>query len=215
MSWTSPKTWLAFAQVTAAEFNQQIRDNFNALWNGTTAGDIDYYTSSTAKTRLGIGAAGTILAPSGAAPAWSVLSAVTYPARLYLNATQNISSGATTQIGFQAESYDPSGVATTGASAKYTAPVTGYYQVNVGVFLGSLVLEASEKLIVYFYVDNGMVQVLNEVYSVGTFTENVLTNSDIYYLTAGQYIDVRVNQNSGLTVVLGSRDTFMSVARVG
>ena len=44
-----------------------------ALNPGTTAGDIDYYTSSTAKARLGIGTAGQVLTVnSGAtAPQWS------------------------------------------------------------------------------------------------------------------------------------------------
>ena len=47
-----------------------------ALNPGTTAGDIDYYTSSTAKARLGIGSAGQVLkVNSGAtAPEWGVIA---------------------------------------------------------------------------------------------------------------------------------------------
>jgi hypothetical protein len=52
--------------------NQQIRDNGNAIWVGTTAGDMDYYTGATGKSRLGIGTAGQILKVNAGAtaPEW-------------------------------------------------------------------------------------------------------------------------------------------------
>jgi hypothetical protein len=54
-----------------------IDDTVKDLNPGTTAGDIDYYTSSTAKARLGIGTAGQVLAVnSGAtAPEWTTPAA--------------------------------------------------------------------------------------------------------------------------------------------
>jgi hypothetical protein len=52
--------------------NEQIRDNGNAIWVGTTAGDMDYYTGATNKARIPIGTAGQVLkVNSGAtAPEW-------------------------------------------------------------------------------------------------------------------------------------------------
>ena len=44
----------------------QIKD----LSPGTTAGDIDYYTTSTAKARVGIGTNGQILTSDGTVPSW-------------------------------------------------------------------------------------------------------------------------------------------------
>jgi len=38
---------------------------------GTTAGDIDYYTTATTKARVGIGATGTVLTVSGGVPSWA------------------------------------------------------------------------------------------------------------------------------------------------
>jgi hypothetical protein len=72
MAWHTPKTWTTLYAVTAADFNLEIKDLFNTLWVGTTAGDLDYYTSSTVKSRLGIGTARQMLATnSGAtAPEW-------------------------------------------------------------------------------------------------------------------------------------------------
>lgn len=56
--------------IDAAWLNQYLRDNVAAIWVGTTAGDMDYYTSASVKARLGIGTAGQILMSTGAAPSW-------------------------------------------------------------------------------------------------------------------------------------------------
>jgi hypothetical protein len=74
MAWTTPATWTALQEVTAAAFNEQIRDNLNEIWKGTDAGDLEYYTSSTAKTRLGIGTADQVLTVGGGgAPIWQAI----------------------------------------------------------------------------------------------------------------------------------------------
>jgi hypothetical protein len=58
-------------------FGDAADASVKALNPGTTAGDVDYYTSSTAKARLGIGTAGQVLkVNSGAtAPEWGTVSA--------------------------------------------------------------------------------------------------------------------------------------------
>jgi hypothetical protein len=58
-------------------FGDAVDASLYALNPGTTAGDVDYYTSATAKARLGIGTAGQVLAVnSGAtAPEWITVSA--------------------------------------------------------------------------------------------------------------------------------------------
>lgn len=62
---------------TASQHNTYIKDNFAAVWVGTTAGDMDYYTSSTVKSRLAIGTSYQILRSTGSAPAWVSLSTLT------------------------------------------------------------------------------------------------------------------------------------------
>lgn len=69
MAYTAPYTFTALELLTAAKMNA-IQANITALWVGTTAGDMDYYTSSSAKTRLAIGTAGKILMSTGSAPSW-------------------------------------------------------------------------------------------------------------------------------------------------
>jgi hypothetical protein len=76
-------------------FADAVDDTVKDLNPGTTAGDLDYYTSSTAKARLGIGTAGQVLTVnSGAtAPQWS--SPVS--GSLTLLSTTNL-SGTTTSV---------------------------------------------------------------------------------------------------------------------
>jgi len=55
-------------------FGQAVDTQLKALSPGTTSGDVDYYTSSTAKARIGIGANGTVLTSNGSVPSWVVPS---------------------------------------------------------------------------------------------------------------------------------------------
>ena len=60
------------ATFTAAQFNTNVRDNLNAIWVGTTAGDIDYYSGATTKARLAKPAALSMLTNDAAgAIAWA------------------------------------------------------------------------------------------------------------------------------------------------
>ena len=73
MAFTTPRTWNVGEIVTKAMLDEQIRDNENAIWVGSAAGDIDYYTSASTKTRLAKGTAGQILTMNGGAtaPSWA------------------------------------------------------------------------------------------------------------------------------------------------
>lgn len=59
-------TWTAANQMT------YVAGNFMALWVGTTAGDMDYYSSATVKARLPIGSPYQVLITNAAgnAPEW-------------------------------------------------------------------------------------------------------------------------------------------------
>lgn len=55
---------------SAAQHNTYLRDNFAAVWVGTTAGDVDYYVNATSKARVGIGTNGYIFQSNGSVPSW-------------------------------------------------------------------------------------------------------------------------------------------------
>lgn len=72
MSFNNAYTAVTGATYTAAQYNTHTRDNFNAIWVYTTAGDIAYATGATALNRLAIGANNTtVLMPASGAPSWS------------------------------------------------------------------------------------------------------------------------------------------------
>lgn len=71
MAYSTPYTFTALELLTAAKMNA-IQANITAIWVGTTAGDMDYYTSATGKNRVAIGAnTTTVLMPSAGAPSWN------------------------------------------------------------------------------------------------------------------------------------------------
>jgi hypothetical protein len=77
-SWTTPDDTDLVKDGAAAirTLGSSIDTSVKALSPGTTAGDVDYYTTSTAKARLAIGTAGQVLqVNSGAtAPEWATPS---------------------------------------------------------------------------------------------------------------------------------------------
>ena len=77
--WTTPDDTALVKDGAAAirTLGSSADTTVKALSPGTTAGDIDYYTTSTAKARVGIGTAGQVLTVnSGAtAPQWQTLNA--------------------------------------------------------------------------------------------------------------------------------------------
>lgn len=75
MSFDNSYTAVTGATYQASDYNTHTKGNFTAVWVGTSAGDMDYYTGATAKSRLAIGAAGGILTSSGSAPQWTAIGA--------------------------------------------------------------------------------------------------------------------------------------------
>ena len=71
MAYSTPYTFTALELLTAAKMNA-IQANITAIWVGTTAGDMDYYTSATGKNRIAIEAnTTTVLMPSAGVPSWN------------------------------------------------------------------------------------------------------------------------------------------------
>jgi hypothetical protein len=69
MAFDNSYTAVTGSTYQASDYNTGTKGNFTAVWVGTTAGDIDYYTSATAKNRLAL-VAGGLLYGGATAPAW-------------------------------------------------------------------------------------------------------------------------------------------------
>jgi hypothetical protein len=98
MAFTTPRTWTIGEFVTKSIMDAHVRDNLNAIWVGTTVGDLDYYTSATAKARLAKGTALQQLKMNSAATAPEWVSAISVPTSvisgdiLYANSTSAVVS---------------------------------------------------------------------------------------------------------------------------
>lgn len=73
MAFDNSYTAVTGATLAASDWNTYLKGNFGEVWKGTTAGDMDYYLSATAKTRLALGSAKkALMVNSGAtAPEWA------------------------------------------------------------------------------------------------------------------------------------------------
>lgn len=91
---------------------------------------------------------------------------------------------------FSTKDYDTHGAVTTGASWKFTAPVSGFFQIDA-----TWCTNGTSALILY---KNGS----NTQYLVGGITNLVASGSSTLSLNAGDYIDVRTDSSSGTTQVV-------------
>ena len=75
--WTTPDNTALVKDGASAirTLGSSVDTSLKSLSPGTTAGDVDYYTSSTAKARLGIGTTGQVLTVAGGVPSWATASA--------------------------------------------------------------------------------------------------------------------------------------------
>lgn len=74
--WSTPDNTALVKDGASAirTLGSSVDTSLKSLSPGTTAGDIDYYTSSTAKSRLAIGSTSQVLTVSGGVPAWATPS---------------------------------------------------------------------------------------------------------------------------------------------
>lgn len=145
--------------------------------------------------------------------AWIQLSAAADNdiARYTTNAGQSIPSAVTTIVNFEDSSISASQV-TTGASWKYTADVTGNYQVSAMLlFVSSAAWGIGEAAHLMLYKNNVKYSTLKYDMLRNTPGSGVavsVAGNDIIALTATDFIDIRINQNSGSSIALEADGEF-------
>ncbi len=203
---------------SAAEHNTYVKDNFAAGVPDifTTKGDIAAATAANAASRLGVGADGTVLMASSAAAtglAWTVMPMAHYKT----NAGQSIASADYYIINYEDLVYDTASAVSVGPSWNFTAPVTGYYLVQASALLASAAWDAGEFAALKLYYDNAAGPFLDLKYAQAAGTRLVFLNgSCVYYAVAAKDIDIRIYQNSGGAIALGSDSnaTHVSISRL-
>lgn len=204
MAKTAFRTWTPNELVTAAMMNEQVRDNGNAIWVGTTAGDMDYYTSSTTKDRIAAGADWTTLTAASGVPTWTAYSA----AYIYATGTQSINSGSeTTVTGYDVEVYDTDNYHTA-ADYKFTIPIDGLYAVVASVKFASHATGGTLRRVGIYLAGNTFYQDTAAIAGEDVYVSNCV----LRYLEATNTVYMRVQQNSGGALNISFHE--LTIARV-
>lgn len=211
MAFSAPYTFTALELLTAAKMNA-IQANISAIWVGTTAGDVDYYTSSTGKTRLAIGTAYQFLQVNAGAtaPAWGGL----HFASVYHNTTQTLTNGVSDLVAFNAEDSDLQGWHDPVTNnTRVTVGVTGLYQMSFNGEYTAAGGTGEYWDTVEFYRSGTVVAKDRRFQNIDAFNKMFCITSPILPVTAGQYLEVAIEQNSGGNRTLQANARF-SVLRV-
>lgn len=134
------------------------------------------------------------------------------------SAGNSLTNGAETLIDFATKSFDSHSAVTTGASWKFTAPVAGKYKIKAAVLiLGSADWEAGEEAYMVMFKNAVANSYLANYTHQVTANRNIgLVGDDIVSLNAGDYIDIRVFQNSdaSCTLATDAKYNYVTVERV-
>jgi hypothetical protein len=217
-------------------YQQQLSAAYGVYLRKFNATDVDVFFAASAQTGSGdYGAAGT---------SWSTITntkwrvrkvsggaQVGYPispnnlvkslVRYKTAAGQSISDSVTTIIDFGTKDFDTKNEVTTGASWKFTAAQTGYYRVNSAILFSSTTAWAESEYAEFNIYKNGVHYSMLGRPNGRDFSASTqhmeAGGSDIVYLLAGEYIDIRVYQNSGGTLALLNNSTYnhVSIEQIG
>ncbi len=121
---------------------------------------------------------------------------------------QSMANNTFTKVIFNTEVFDNLGEYdhTTGV---FTATNAGYYQVNASTMSASVAWDALEVWNTNLYKNGALYSrgYFNQISASGTSIRQS-TLSDLIYLTAGQFIDIRVYQTQGAAVNINANATF-------
>jgi|GEM_PF-3437197 len=151
-----------------------------------------------------------------------VLSGTSDPviaARAATAAGQSMANNTLTIVDYGAVIFDTHGRITTGAAWKFTASLTGYYRVHASIlFAATTNWAAGYPGHIILYQNNVLASQLDrkDNFSGATGQYMMLHGSDVLYLLAGDFIDVRVLQTNGAALALfaSAEYNYISIVRV-
>lgn len=135
-------------------------------------------------------------------------------ARAWRNGLQNINTDTVTIVQLDNESYDPGDNFDTNTH-RFTAPYSGYYAIpTMATFAHNHPANQlpADKAYQVFLYKNGSTRLLNAGIHSSWGGALGCAASDIYYLAEGDYVDMRVWHNAGITIELWGYEhsTFMA-----
>jgi hypothetical protein len=147
-----------------------------------------------------------------------IASSETVAAR-YKTTGQAIPNATATIVNFSTSDFDTHGATTTGASWKFTAPVSGIYRVSTEIQYTSAIYNANTLFEAILFKNGSSFSSLGYT-SKETNTANIaptVTGSTLIQLNAGDYVDIRTYQNSTASINLSASNGYnwVAIERVG
>jgi hypothetical protein len=133
------------------------------------------------------------------------------------NAGQSLAHSASTIINFGTLEVDTNAAVTTGAAWKFIAPMNGYYHVDAQIQFAATATWADGEIGALQLFVNGAIRARlssKDNYGSSNSISMQLGGGTEVYLTAGDYIDIRVTQASGSSLALTTTSAYNRVAIV-
>lgn len=185
----------------------------------TTLGDIEYRSSTAnVNTRLGIGTTGQVLTVSGGVPAWTTLSGGGFVGcMVYRGSNLSVSNDTFTTVAFDNEEYDTNGFhdnSTNNSRITIPSGKDGYYHFQA---FASWATNSTNQRAMRFSVSDGRLYNNYGGAASGPTYGTSAYISTTFYCDAGDYVELKVLQNSGGNLNLESQvySTFMSCTYLG
>lgn len=157
------------------------------------------------------GAAGEVLTTNGSGVlSFSVNGTPSIYAARYTTTTQTVPAAAATIIDFETVVFDSDSEVTTGASWKYTATVTGKFEISAFVSFTNASFAAGQESYLAIYKNNAFYSFIDHKIYNGAASTSImsLNGTALVNLSATDYADVRLYQNTGADVDLDA--TYVS-----
>lgn len=180
MPWTTPRTWVAGSAVTAAELNTDVRDNTDYLYDTLTTHGL---TSDTTPQPIKSGG---------------------YGVNLYTGTDINCADATDVAVGFDSEEWDDASFHSTSSNtSRVTIPTggDGRYLINVYTSFES---NSSGRREVWFE-KNAATEYSRVRLPAAQGAATSMSATIELALVAGDFVQVRVRQNSGSTLQVYAR----------
>ncbi len=123
--------------------------------------------------------------------------------------------GGVTQIQYTTKDYDSHNAVTTGASWKFTAPISGKYSVKTSISTAAVSWTAGNRCQVILYKNNSSFAQIGQEKAWGTITTGMyICCTDDIQLLAGDFIDLRLDSSQSGNFTTNA-DMHIAIVRVG
>lgn len=211
---------LAKASNTDLDYSWVAQDDSNAIQNAIVdaKGDLIAATANDTPARLAVGANGTILVADSTAATglkWATTGNFV-GCRVFASSAQSVANSTDTAAAFANESYDTDSFhnnVTNNSRLTIPAGLSGYYRLTCNIGFAT---SASGRRIIQVRLNGGASLCAGEL-TPALGVEPTGTLTDTFFLSAGDYIELLLFQNSGASLNTSGNSTrdYFEVQRVG